>query len=188
MIDYKTFKKGYLNEWVDQSQAARKAAEELANKDTTSLRDKYKDELPVFSDGGYTIEFKKRNEVRSNGSWYFTWEEAMMLFGKPDKDGWRLPGLKDFKFLVEPEGDFSFSNGTGFFKNGLTLPADGTMSTPGVAKAVGIVGSYWTNYDPPKMSQQTHLSWMLSFTDATCYLGMTSKTNYLSVRLVREVK
>ena len=41
MESYRDFKKRFVNEWVDQSQAARKAAEELAMKDTTSLRDKY---------------------------------------------------------------------------------------------------------------------------------------------------
>ena len=145
MIDYKTFKKEYLTEWVDRSQAARKAAEELANKEVKpSLRDTYV--LPtadnpdlVFTLNGYKVEFKPECEQKRNGSFMFTWDEAMKRFGEPNRKGWRLPTLDEYVSLVD---DYDYR----FDKKKCIGVFDGRLIFKGLNKSgVPDYGSYWTS-------------------------------------------
>jgi len=188
MLSYKNFKKEYLNEWVDKSQAARKAAEELANKEVRpSLRDIYKNKFAdslIFDGDVNPIEFKDANETKADGGRYFTWDEAKKLYGEPDKDGWRLPTFYDLKNLVETE-EFFFSEGFGYFEDRLALPADGVIRTPGVVQGKGKLGRYWTATVP--VNPDT-MPWTFSFHSAGCYMDLRSKKDMLSVRLIRDVK
>jgi len=188
MVDYKTFKKEYLNEWVDRSLAARKAAEELAMKDGASLRDIYKPEGLIFDLGGKKIEFKAENEIcpyDDNG--LFTWYAAHLKFREPDKDGWRLPtesemsALKNnapYKFVQDKDMPYLLMDGR------LRLPAEGFEDSKGGNALFfkGETGDYWTS---------TPLGGMYAiefkFTEKYVKIDVSSVNTACSVRLVREV-
>jgi len=183
MLSYKDFKKEYLNEWVDRSQAARKAAEEFAMKDTASLRDKY---ACIFDLAGHTVEFKGENEMNPNNPIhnFFTYEEAKNLFGKPDEYGWRLPTLNELKALKSNYlYKFDKENKQGVFDNHLYLPAAGFRNCDGGVDDIGSDGCYWssTPYGPDRV-------WYLYFFSNDVYISTYFRCCGFSVRLVRDVK
>jgi len=186
MLSYKEFKKEYLNEWVDKSQAARKAAEELAMKEVRpSLRDLHKndfnEELVFFLDG-HRVEFKDENEKKTDGDTYFTYDEAMKCFGEPDlKEGWRLPTEEEFKALCNCP--YEFKDEQGVFDNRLYLPAAGYRYRGGNVEDMGFSGSYWSS--TPKDSDR---AWELCFDSDGTNSFSIHRYHKLSVRLVRDVK
>ena len=192
MIDYKTFKKSYLNEWVDQSQAARKAAEELAMKEVKpSLRDKYayKDinQNLVFTLDGHKVEFKGENEKNPKDPEYnfFTYDEAIKCFGEPDlKDGWRLPTLKELRALKNdyPYG-FDKISEQGVIDGRLYLPAASFCDCSGNVGDVGESGNYWSS-----TPTESNNAWSLYFYQGGAVTDYDSRCYGLSVRLVRDVK
>jgi len=184
MIDYKTFKKGYLHEWVDQSQAARKAAEELAKKEVKpSLRDKYKPQNVIMTLDGKQVEFKGENEMKSDGDIYFTYDEAKGLFGKPDKDGWRLPTKEELKALLD-DYPYEIKDGHYIFDNRLYLPAAGDRYYDGEVYGVGFYGIYWSS--TPYNSDR---AWYASlFRDKVKMNNISARRSGHSVRLVRDMK
>ena len=192
MIDYKTFKKGYLTEWVDRSQAARKAAEELAMKEVKpSLRDKYayksiNSDL-VFTLDGHKVEFKGKNEKKSNGSPYFTWTDAVKRFGEPDKDGWRLPTEKEmFSLITEYDRFFDKNNKCGVVDNRLKLPANGYFDfTHKVAIGKERCCFYWTS---DTKSENSGTAANLAITELMCEVGIDRRGTGFCVRLVREIQ
>ena len=185
MVDYKTFKKEYLNEWVDQSQAARKAAEELAMRDTTSLRDKYKPQNVIMTLNGKQVEFKAENEKNPNDTKYnlFTYYEAKKLFEAPDDQGWRLPTYKELFALCKLSYEFDTANDVGIFDNKLQLPAAGLCDSGLEVYDVGRSGNYWV---------LTPDDWdvlNLRFTSHGAVIDDNSfRSARFSVRLVRDVK
>jgi len=191
MQSYKDFKKEYLTEWVDRSQAARKAAEELANKDTTSLRDKYGDKRFILDLGDRKIEFKDINETNDEGLPYFPWNEAMRLFGEPDEDGWRLPTSDELKFLSETPS--VYRDDARVFKGILYLPFDGQVVNGTVRKHDGYYGDYgiyWTSSTSASHKECADTLFVSpgrkKLTKAG--IGHYNKVSRLSVRLVRDVK
>ena len=189
MIDTLAIKKYSLRYWVDRSQAARKAAEELAMKEVKpSLRDKYKPEGLVFDLDGKKIEFKGENEKNPDDPKYnfFTYEEAMERFGEPDKDGWRLPTIEEFKTLRLMSMDTFVFGGEGCtIDDRLYLPAEGFRHCADNEYNIsdsGTDGYYWSSTPKYEDSQYLHFNMdgMNLFFDSRCY-GQ-------SVRLVRNVK
>jgi len=181
MIDYKTFKKGYLNEWVDRSQAARKAAEELAKKDTTSLRDKYRIILTLDDK---QVEFKGENEIKPDGDPYFTYNEAVERFGQPDKDGWRLPTYEELEALRKNYPyKFDEEGKQGIFDNRLYLPMAGYRHCDGGVYDVGSDGFYWSS--TPEGSEK---AWYFCFYSDSVHIYSDHRCFGLSVHLVRDVK
>jgi len=177
MIDYKTFKKGCLTEWVDQSQAARKAAEELAMKEVKpSLRDIYKPELIFQLDKG-RVEFKAENEKKPDGGLFFTWDEAMDIYGRPDIDGWRLPTRRELQVLSWEPYD------GGVFDGRLAFPIAG-IDSHGRLSESGCTGYYWTSSVSP---QDPEGAYVLQI-DSKTQVRRLYKTYGCSVRLVRDVK
>ena len=181
MQSYKEFKKGYLNEWVEKSQAARKAAEELAMKDSTSLSDRYKEEGLIFTLGGHKVELKGENEKNSDGDIYFTWDEAIKRFGEADKDGWRLPTKEELNDLCNYP--YKFKDKQGVLDNRLSLPAAGFRTCDGNVYCVGSEGNYWSS-----TSGGSHLAWDLNFNSDGVYMYGLARCDGQSVRLVRDVK
>jgi len=190
MVDYKTFKKEYLNEWVDRSQAARKAAEELAKKDVkTSLRDKYTYEAQnpdlVFTLAGHKVEFKGENEKNSNDTAhnFFTYDEAMEHFGKFNKDGWRLPTKEELEALCHYPFEFDEDSKQGVIDKRLSLPAAGCRSCGGIEFGVGYYGRYWS-FTP----DGSDCAWLLCFDSGEVSMFSGYWCGGQSVRLVRDVK
>jgi len=191
MLSYKEFKKGYLTEWVDRSQAARKEAEELANKDTTSLRDKYayKDinQDLVFTLAGHKVEFKGENEENPKDKKYnfFTWDEAIERFGEPDKDGWRLLTKEEYEDLLSYPKGYD-DNGSCYMIDGrLSLPSAGVRNVHGIVEGVGWMGYYWTS---SSYTDVVRAAWLVSFIRSEgISLENYPVTEGCSVRLVREV-
>ena len=184
MLSYKDFKKGYLNEWVDRSQAARRAAEELAMKDTTTLSDRYKEEGLVFFLDGHRVEFKGENEKNPKDKKYnfFTYDEAIERFGEPDlKDGWRLPTKEEFEALCKYP--YKLKNKQDVIDNRLSLPAAGYRSCYGNLNYVGSDGFYWS-YTPNVLEE----AWYFCFYSDEVGMGSGSRCDGHSVRLVRDVK
>ena len=185
MIDYKTFKKGYLTEWVDRSQAARKAAEELAMKDSTTLSDRYKEEGLVFFLDGHMVEFKGENEKNLKNPKFnlLTYKEAMERFGKPDKDGWRLPTYEELYDLYHDYPfEFDEDGKQCIFDKRLYLPAAGYRGRDGYVHDVG-GGSYWSS--TPNVSEE---AWYLYFNSGEVNMYSYHWSYDFSVRLVRDVK
>ena len=184
MLSYKEFKKEYLNEWVDRSQAARKAAEELANKEVkTSLRNLYKDTL-IFILDEHKVEFKGENEKKRDGDIYFTYDEAKKSFGKPNRDGWRLPTEKEFEALRDNYSyKFDKEGKQGIFDNRLYLPAAGYRTCYGGVHDVGSDEGYWSS--TPRGS---HKARFLNFDSGRVYISSLNRCFGFSVRLVRDVK
>jgi len=185
MIDYKTFKKGYLTEWVDRSQAARKAAEELAMKEVKpSLRDKYNTQNVIMTLDGKQVEFKAENEKNPKDPTYnhFTYEEAMERFGEPDEDGWRLPTKEELETLKN-DYPYDFKDEQGVFDWRLYLPAMGHRNCSGNVLNVGSFGWYWSS--TPKDSGE---AWYLCFYSDRVRMYSDLQCLGFSVRLVREVK
>ena len=189
MIDYKTFKKGYLNEWVDKSQAARKAAEELAKKEVRpSLRNLHKNDANeelVFVLNGHKMEFKAENEKNPKDPKhnFFTYEEAMERFGEPDEDGWRLPTKKELEALCKYPYEFDKDSKQGIFDRRLYLPAAGLRHCNGDVHHVGSYSYYWSS--TPKGSEE---AWYLFFDSGEVYMDSYSRCFGRPVRLVRDAK
>ena len=191
MIDYKTFKKGYLNEWVDKSQAARKAAEELAKREVRpSLRDLHKNDFNeelVFTLDGHDVEFKGENEKNPDDPKYnfFTYEEAMERFGKPNKDGWRLPTEEELHVLYyDYPYMFDKVSEQGVFDGRLYLPAMGLRGCSGNVIFVGSEGYYWSS--TPEGSDN---AWYLNLdSGGKVYMYSSLWCSGFSVRLVRDIK
>jgi len=186
MIDYKTFKKGYLTEWVDRSQVARKAAEELAKKDTTSLQDKYayKDinQNLVFTLDGHKVEFKGENEKKPDGDIYFTYDEAMERFGEPDlKDGWRLPTKEELEALCNYSYKFDDNSKQGVIDKRLYLPVAGIRGCIGNVIFVDSEGYYWSS-TPDGLDK----AWYLCIYSDNVYISNYRRCSGQSVRLVRD--
>ena len=188
MIDTTTIKKYYLRYWVDQSQAARKAAEELAMKEVRpSLRDLHKNDINqdlVFTLDGYRVEFKGENEENPKDPEYnfFTYEEAIERFGEPDEDGWRLPTKEEFKALIG-SGPYDFKDGQGVFDNRLCLPAMGYRTQNNYSRKQGEWGCYLTT-----TPYGINSIWELYFDSKGAILTFYDKKEANSIRLVREVK
>ena len=192
MLSYKEFKKGYLNEWVDRSQAARKAAEELAKKEVKpSLRDTYV--LPtadnpdlVFTLDGHKVEFKGENEKNPKDKKYdfFTYDEAIKCFGEPDlKDGWRLPTKEELEALCHYSFKFDEDSKQGVIDKRLYLPAMGIRTCDGNVYCVGSDGYYWSS-TPDGLDR----AWRLCFYSGTVGMYCNYRCCGQSVRLVRDVK
>ena len=186
MVDYKTFKKEYLNEWVDRSQAARKAAEELANKEVRApLQDKYASMIKglVFELDGKMLEFKDRNEenLAQGRGGLFTWDEAMKRFGKPDEDGWRLPTKEELYDLAD-KNSFKFKDSKGVFDNRLVLPACGYHTISQQVMYVGDFADYWSS-----TPEDDTTAWYLRIDQGGVTISYTHVREGLSVRLVREI-
>ena len=181
MIDYKTFKKEYLNEWVDQSQAARKAAEELAMRDTASILDKYRTRIVLV--GNRQIEFKGENEKNPDDPKYdfFTYDEAMERFGKPNKDGWRLPTSDELWELKQLP--YEWKDKSCVFDARIVLPALGYVSSDGTRHSPGRQGEYWASDEFTE-----NVEYILIFNKNSVVLGMKDRKGKCSVRLVRDVK
>ena len=183
MLSYKEFKKGYLNEWVDRSQAARKAAEELAKKEVKpSLRDTYV--LPtadnsdlVFTLDGHKVEFKAENEENSNTPYnIFTYDEAIERFGEPDlKDGWRLPTKEELEALID-DYPCEFKDEFCIFDKRLFMSASDDVG-------LGSYGYYWSaTPDGPECA------WDLLLRSDNVWLSNNFRHVKHLVRLVRDVK
>ena len=183
MLDYKTFKKGYLTEWVDRSQAARKAAEELAKKEVKpSLRDKY---AYVFDLDGHKVEFKPENEINSKEgtAGLFTQDEALSLFGEPDKDGWRLPTLTELRRLLNYYYDFDKKARVGIIGNIMVLPQDGVVwSRMKIVTDKRHRGYYWTT------DRRDDRAWCMEVAELGLLYNLADKNDRMSVRLIRDVK
>ena len=80
----------------------------------------------VFKLKNTVLEFKPKNESKQEGAFpgYYSYEEAMELFGKPDKDGWRLPTKEELAFLVK-KYKYRYEGGNGIFDDRLVIPACG---------------------------------------------------------------
>jgi len=181
MIDYKTFKKEYLTEWVDRSQAARKAAEELANKEVIpSLRDRY---ARIFDLDGHKVEFKGENEKNPNDPKYnlFTYDEAIKRFGEFNKEGWRLPSYEELEALCSYS--YRFENKQGIFDNRLYLPAAGYRGSDGNVISVGSLGNYWTS-----TPDGSSFAWNFCFYSGKRSIYRSIQSCGFSVHLVRDVK
>ena len=192
MLSYKDFKKEYLNEWVDRSQAARKAAEELAMKEVRpSLRDTYV--LPmadnpdlVFTLDGHKVEFKGENEKNPNTLYnVFTYDEVIERFGEPDlKDGWRLPTKEELEALRD---NFTYVSDKvskqGVFDNRLYLPLAGYCGCNGNVFSVGFRGFYWSS-----TLEDSDCAWYLYFYSGGADMSSGYQCNEHSVRLVRDIK
>jgi len=184
MIDYKTFKKEFLNEWVNRSQAARKAAEELAMKDSTTLSDRYKEEGLVFFLDGHKVEFKAENEENPNTLYnIFSYDEAIERFGKPDEDGWRLPTKEELEALCNYPYKFDTINGRVVFDRRLSLPAAGRRNRDGYVDCVSAHGFYWSS-----TPSGWYNAWELYFNSGEMSVYRSSQQESKSVRLVRDVK
>ena len=185
MIDTLAIKKYSLRYWVDRSQAARKAAEELAMKEVKpSLRDKYKPEGLVFDLDGKMLEFKGEYEKKADGDIYFTYDEAMERFGEPNKDGWRLPTKEELGALRDNYPyEFDKENKQGIFDRRLYLPATGYRKILGGVDYVGFEGDYWS-FTP----YGSYEAWALTFYLGGAYLQHYPRQNGFSVRLVRDAK
>jgi len=186
MQSYKDFKKGFLNEWVDRSQAARKAAEELAMKDITTLSDRYKEEGLVFTLDGHKVEFKAENEKNPNDPEYnlFTYEEALKRFGEPDKDGWRLPTKEELEALINDYPyEFDKESNQGVFDNRLSLPAAGRRNCNASLYSVGSNGFYWSS-----TFKDLEYAWCLFFYSSGLVMDDGYRCGCRSVRLIRDVK
>ena len=186
MIDYETFKKEHLTEWVDRSQAARKAAEELANKDATSLRDRYKLPDDVLLLNGKRVEVKRENEKKSDGDIYFTWDEAVERFGEPDSDGWRLPTKEELDSLCNYSYSFDKEAEQGIIDGRIFLPAACCRNLQGiVVNPSSPQGSYWssTSYD----KDPTYAMGFCFALVARTTVGL-KKSFGRSVRLVRDAR
>ena len=190
MVDYKTFKKEYLNEWVDRSQAARKAAEELANKGVViSLRERT---TRIFDLAGHKVEFKAENETSTGNifSGLITGREAIERFGKPDENGWRLPTREEIISLRD-NVPYLFDKDikSGVFGSDLILPADGFCQSGlqgGTRYRNGIVGSYWTStYDG---DNKDDYAWFMEVKATGVGVTVCSLDLSMSVRLLRDVK
>ena len=188
MIDTATIKKHRLRYWVDRSQAARKAAEELAMKEVKpSLRDLHKNDVNedlVFILGGHKVEFKDENEVKTNGDIYFTYEEAMERFGEPDEDGWRLPTKEELEALRD---NFTYVSDKvskqGVFDKRLYLPLAGYRDCLGIVYRVGSYGSCWSS-TPYDSDYALYLNFFLGEVNMYSILQCFG----LPVRLIRDVK
>ena len=182
MIDITTIKKYYLRYWVDRSQAARKAAEELAMKDTASLRDKYRIILTL---DGKQVEFKGENENNPDDPEYnfFTYEEAIKRFDKPNKDGWRLPTKKELEALCKYPYVFDKNSEQVVIYNRLYLPMAGYRHCDGYEVSVGFAGIYWSS--TPEGSEK---AWYLCFYSDSVHIYSDHRCFGFSVRLVRDVK
>ena len=187
MQSYKDFKKEYLNEWVDRSQVARKAAEELAMKEVKpSLRDRYKPQNVIMTLDGKQVEFKGENEKNPNDLEYnfFTYDEAIKLFEKPDlKDGWRLPTKEELEALCEYPYEFDEVSKQGIFDRRLYLPAMGLRGCSGNVIFVGSEGYYWSS--TPNGSDTACDFYIHSYRAGVSY---GNRNDGQSVRLVRDVK
>ena len=189
MLSYKEFKKEYLNEWVDRSQAARKAAEELAKKEVKpSLRDTYV--LPtadnpdlVFTLDGHKVEFRGENEKNPKDPEYnfFTYDEAIERFGEPDEEGWRLPTIEELEALCKYP--YKFKDKQGVLDKRLYLPAAGRRNCNGYVFSVGFWGFYWSS--TPNGSGN---AWSLNSYSNEVFTSYFLRCDRQSVRLVREVK
>ena len=181
MIDYKTFKKEFLNEWVNRSQAARKAAEELAMKDGTSLRDKYRF---IMTLNGKQLEFKDENEKKPDDPKYnlFTYDEAMERFANPDKDGWRLPSMEELELLSTLP--YNAESGIGVFNDKFGLPLMGSrgLAEPHFVAFYQERGRYWSS-TPVDIDR----AWHLYLNKEKTYMLEKDKKYECSVRLVRDV-
>ena len=131
MIDTTTIKRYYLRNWVDRSQAARKAAEELAKKEVRpSLRDLHKNDINeelVFVLAGHKVEFKDENEKKPDGDVYLTYDEAL----KCQKDGWRLPTEEELRALCCISYRLDPRIGYAVFDKRLVLPVYGYRGNSG---------------------------------------------------------
>ena len=186
MIDVITIKRHYIRYWVDCSQAARKAAEELAKKDTASLRDKYKPQNVIMTLNGKRVEFKGENEKKHDGDIYFTYDEVKKCFGEPDSDGWRLPTKEELGALCKCPYKFEEDYGQCIFDNRLYLLAAGVRYCDGRVMYVGLWGEYWSS-----TSKGSDYVWLLYFDSDV--VGMYDRDDQrqrygFSVRLVRDVK
>jgi len=186
MIDYKTFKKEHLTEWVDRSQVAHKAAEELAMKEVKpSLRDKYKFKNVIMTLNGKQVEFKGENEKKRDGDIYFTYDEAKKSFGKPNKDGWRLPTKEEFEALIDGYTFVFDEDGEqGIFDNRLYLPAAGHRYYDGEVYDAGSECRCWSS----SFKDSTDEARILHFGPSWLEMDYCSRGYGLSVRLVRDVK
>jgi len=182
MIDTTAIKRYYLRNWVDRSQAARKAAEELAMKDSTTLSDRYKEEGLVFTLDRHKVEFKGENEINPKDLEYnfFTYEEAMERFGKPNKEGWRLPTNKELEALCNYP--YKFKDKQEVLDNRLSLPAAGFRGRDGYVYDVGSDGIYWSS-----TSKGLEDAWYLSFYSGNVGVYSSLRCNGFSVRLVRDL-
>ena len=187
MIDLTTIKKYYLRYWVDRSQAARKAAEELAKKEVKpSLRDKYKPEGLVFDLNGKMIEFKAENEINPDTKKpYFSWGKAKILYNKPDENGWRLPTKEELKTLIN-NYPYEFDNGQCIFDKRLCLPALDCTGINGDMvnnPRIGLDGYYWSS----TASNYSNNAYGLFFyaDDKHCSIGSLHTHYGRCVRLVR---
>ena len=191
MIDTTTIKKYHLRYWADQSQAARKAAEELAKKEVKpSLSDRYKEEGLVFTLNGHKVEFKAKNEKNPNDPEYnfFTYDEAMERFSKPNKDGWRLPTKEEFETLVDNYFfEFNKNNKQGIFDKRLSLPAAGYRHCNGNVNNLGSRGGYWSS-TPGSSDYVWEFCFGSIFGDSFMYVCGNNRYYGQSVRLVRDVK
>ena len=181
MIDTTAIKRYYLRYWVDRSQAARKAAEELAKKEARpSLRDKYN---AVMTLNGKRVEFKSENEKKADGDIYFTHEEAMKFFGAPElNDGWRLPTEEEFEALRD-NYSYEFKDKQGVFDNRLYLPLAGYRTSAGnVHFNVGTVGGYWSS----ELADNEN-AWFLSLSSSGTGYFYCSRDFGFTVRLVRNI-
>jgi len=177
MIDTLAIKKYYLRYWVDRSQAARKAAEELANKEVAlSLNDRYKEEGLVFTLDGHKVEFKGEYNL-------FTYDEAMECFGKPDEGGWRLPTKKELGTLCNYSYKFDDNSSQGIFDYRLYLPVAGYRYCDGDVGDVGSYGCYWSS-TPDGLGS----AWYLNLDSDQVDMYSVYRCNGQSVRLVRDVK
>jgi len=184
MIDTTAIKRYYLRYWVDRSQAARKAAEELAKEEARpSLRDKYN---AIMTLNGKRVEFKGENEKNPNDPKYnlFTYEEALKRFGEPDKDGWRLPTKEELEALRKNYPyKFDEEGKQGIFDNRLYLPVAGFGYCDGGVLNVGFDGDYWSS-----TLEDSDYAWHLCLDSDGVYIYNGLRCCVFSVRLVRDVK
>jgi len=198
MLDTTTIKRHHLRYWVDRSQAARRAAEELANKEVRpSLRDLHKNDANeefVFVLDGHKVEFKDKNEMNMYylmntyhlKSDLFTFKEAQEFFGEPDENGWRLPTKAELEDLCyEYPSKYDKGGGTGkvVFDDRLILPAMGIRTCDGIVYCVGSDGYYWSS--TPYGSDD---AWYFRFDSGEMEVPGFFRCIRLSVRLVRDVK
>ena len=135
----------------------------------------------VFDLCGKQIEFKPENEINSDGTPHFTYEEAIAC----QKDGWRLPTYLEFENLRR-KYNYKFNKiaGEGIFEERLHLFADGFRRGNGEIDFVRTAGFYWTS-TPVEGSRH---SWYLYFNfGKVTDMNQSKWRDGQSVRLVREV-
>ena len=144
------------------------------------INNSYKDDL-VFVLAGHKVEFKDENEKKADGDIYFTYEEAVERFDKPDKDGWRLPTREELGALWYFPYKYDSENEQGIIDGRLYLPAEGSYH-------ISIVGPAYNYFESHKGQYlSSDKGKILAFDSEDIGLDSVHHDVEYTVRLVRDV-